>query len=220
MKLTPEELQAKVSKLSKSGRGKKRKAQTGFGSSPATRAKTQKLEESTPSSTTKEQTPLPGSSQDVPTSSQGVQPASDPAHVEGQASPSLAEIERSLEVIPLLQPSTVNYSPSGKLLEASLAGPKSKEGKRPQAEKDEESLLEDSWLAAEAITSVLPESDVRKATFMDTDESIASALHGAATVSLDTFIHFCHLILWFKATDSHSFAFSDGHSCEGPLEQD
>ena len=55
-------------------------------------------------------------------------------------------------------------------------------------EGEEDSLLTNSELAAEAVSSILQDSDLRRADAMSVEDVLALSLQGAATVCLDAFI--------------------------------
>ena len=55
-------------------------------------------------------------------------------------------------------------------------------------ERDEDSLLTNSELAAGAVLSILRDSDLKRADAMSVEEALALSLQGAATVCPDAFI--------------------------------
>ena len=62
------------------------------------------------------------------------------------------------------------------------------------SERDEDSLLVSAELAARVMSSVLRDSDLKRADAMPIEEVLALSLQGAATISLGTFIcsfHHC-----------------------------
>ena len=171
VKLTREELQARVKSLAKKKRSVK------------IRGKIPRLGTSSSSSTTKEW----GSSDQVPT--------------RGQAPPSKAEVSkvagprnlsgRTVEPHPEALPISV-WSPSeqnAKLPPTTLED----EGKDCfGTEGDEDSLLTNSKLAVGAISSILQDSDLKRADAMLVDEALALSLQGAATVCPYAFICLFH----------------------------
>ena len=170
--------------MAKKKRSVKRKAQAPFESSLGTRGKVPRLGVPSPPSTAKGW----GSSNQVP--------------ARGQAPPSLAEVskvagpkislgrtaELSLVVLPIFVP-----SPLAQDFERSPTTPED-EGKGCFGTRGEEdSLLSNSELATGAISSILRDSDLRRADAMFFKDVLALSLQGAATVCLNAFICLSYL---------------------------
>ena len=187
VKPNQEELQARVESLEKKKRSVKRKAQSPPKSSLAIRGKILRLGASSPSSTANEW----GSSDQV--SARGPAPPSmvEVSKVVGSKNPSGRTTEPSLEVLPIYiwSPSTQN----GKL---PLTTPEDEGRDCFRTEGDEDSLLTNLELTVGAVSSILRDSDLKRADAMSVEEALALSLQVAATICLDAFI--CSLHLCFK----------------------
>ena len=123
--------------------------------------------------------------------------AADQAQARGQAPPSMVEVykvmgpknpswktvEPFLEVLPIYV-----WSPSAqnaKLLPSTSEG----EGRdNSRAEEDEDSLLTNWELTAGVVSSILWDSDLKRADAMSVEEALALSLQGATTVCLYAFV--------------------------------
>ena len=183
VKPTWEELQARVESLEKKKRRVKRKAQAPPESSVAIRGKIPRLGASSPPSTVKEW----GSSDQVPT--------------RGQAPPSMAEVSKvagpkillGRTVEPPLEVRPISVcSPSAQKAKLPPTTPKVEGSDCFGTEGDEDSLLTNSELAAGAISSILRDSNLKRADAMSVEEALALSLQGEATVCLNALICLFH----------------------------
>ena len=83
-------------------------------------------------------------------------------------------------------------SPSSQTAEISSEASKDEGRKHLSPERDEDSLLASTELAARAISSVLRDSYLKRADAMPVEEVLALSRQGAATVSPNTFICLFH----------------------------
>ena len=179
VKPTQEKLQAQVESLVKKKMSVKRKAQAHPESSLTIRGKIPRLGASSPSSNAKEW----GSSDQVP--------------VRGQVPPSMAEVSR---VVSPKNPSGRTAEPPLEALPISIWSPSTQNAKLPPmtskdegrdcfgAKGDEDLLLTNSKLAVGAVSSILWDSDLKRADSMSIEEALAFSLQGPATVCPDAFI--------------------------------
>ena len=103
--------------------------------------------------------------------------------------PSGTSAEPPLEVLPISV-----RSPSAQNIQFLPTMPEDEGRNRFGTKGDEDSFLTNSELAAGAISSILRDSDLKKAGAMSVEEALALSLRGVATVCLDAFIclfHFC-----------------------------
>ena len=171
--------------MAKKKRSVKLKAQAPPESSLAIQGKIPRLGASSPSSTAKER----GSSDQVPARGQAPPSMAKVSKVEGPKNPSRRTAEPPLEVLPISV-----WSPSAQ--NAKLSPTTSEvEGKDCfRTEGDEDSLLTNSELAVGAISSILRDSDLKKADAMSVEEALALLLQGATTICPDALIcsfHHC-----------------------------
>ena len=179
VKPTREELQARVESLAKKKRSFKHKAQAPLKSSLTIRGKILRLGASSPSSTTKER----GSSDQVPT--------------RGQAPPSMAKV---FKVADPKNPSGRTAEPPLEVLPISVRSPSVQNAKLPPTtpenclgtEGDEDSLLTNSELTVGAVSSILRDSELKRANALSVEEALALSLQGATTVCPDSSICFFH----------------------------
>ena len=176
---TREELQARFESLAKKKMSVKRRAQAPLESSLAVRGKVPRLGAPSPPSSAKGW----GSSDQVLT--RGQAPPS-VAKVSKVASPGISS-GRSTE-LPLV------------VLPISIRGPLAQDFKRPLTkledegrgcfgtEREEELLLANSKLAVRVVSSILRDSDLRRADAMSVKDVLALSFQGVATVCSDTFI--------------------------------
>ena len=80
-------------------------------------------------------------------------------------------------------------------------------------EGDEDSLLTNSKLAVGAVSSILRDSDLKKADAMSVKEALALSLRGAATVCSDVFIFLFHKLF------INFISFLQVYLCEKPGEK-
>ena len=165
----------------------KRKAQAPPKSSLAIQGKIPRLGASFPPSTAKER----GSSDQVP--------------VRGQAPPSIAKVSK---VAGLKNPSGRTTEPPLEVLLIFVWSPSAQDAKLPPTtpedegrdcfgtEGDEDSLLTNSELAAGVVSSILRDSDLKRADAMSVEEALALSLQGAATICPNAFI--CSFHCGFK----------------------
>ena len=103
--------------------------------------------------------------------------------VAGPKNPSGKTAEPPLEALPISI-----WSPSVQNAKLSPTTPEDKGRDCFGTEGDEDSLLTNSELAARAVSSILWDSDLKKADAMSVEEALALSLQGAATVCPDAFI--------------------------------
>ena len=165
--------------MTKKKRSVKRKAQAPPESSLVIRGKILRLRASSPSSTTKEQ----GSSHQVPVRGQAPPSMAEVSKVGGPKNPSGRTTEPPLEVLPI---SVRSPSAQNTKLPPTTLEDKGRDCFRTKG--DEDSLLTNSELAARAISSILRDSNLKRADSMFVEEPLAFSLQGAATVCPDAFI--------------------------------
>ena len=184
MKPTQEELQARVESLAKKKMRVKRKAQGPLESRLAIRGKVPRLGASSPSSTAKGW----GSSDQVSARGQAAPPVAEVSKAAGPINSSGRSAKLPLVVLPISVWS---------LLEQYFKSPHTTsedEGKGCfGTEGEEDSLLANSELAAGAVSSILRDSDLRRADAMSVEDVLALSLQGATTVCPDAFICLSHL---------------------------
>ena len=116
--------------------------------------------------------------------------------------------EPPLEVMPI----TV-WSP----LAQSAAPPSSRaeelRGKSPKADGDGDSLLSNAELAADVVSSILRESDLKRSDALPVEEALALSLKGVASVSSVALLHFS-FILGLSCVLTSSWASAGGYSLE------
>ena len=206
VKPTQEELQARVEALAKKRRSVKRKAQASPESSLPARGKTPKMEASAPPSFAKER----GSPAQV--------------LVRGQALPSLAEVSEvagpqlrpsssagakdslrkaakpPLEVLPIYV-----GSPPVQSTELPLLMPEDVGRDRFGAEGDEDSLLTNAELATEVVSSIIQDSDLKKADALSVKEALVLSLKGVVSVCPDAFTCLSHCCFKLSANSISFF---------------
>ena len=133
------------------------------------------------------------------------------ALVSGQTLPSLAEVPEAAG--PWLRSSSAlgakDYSgraskPPLKVLPISIWSPPSQSANLPprmpedmgrdrfRAAGNEDSLLTNAELAAEAVSSILRDSDLKKVDALSAEKALALSLQGSVSVCQNAFIHFSH----------------------------
>ena len=95
--------------------------------------------------------------------------------------------EPPLEVLPISV-----RSPATQNSELPPTSPEEKGRDCLGTEGDEDSLLTNAELATGVVSSILRESDLKKADFVSVEEALALSLQGAVTVCLDAFIYSLH----------------------------
>ena len=90
--------------------------------------------------------------------------------------------EPPLDILPIYV-----WSPSAQRTELPSGASEGKGRKHLRHERDEDSLLANAELFAEALSSILWDSYLRKADSMSVGEALASSLQGAVMVCLDAF---------------------------------
>ena len=177
VKPTREELQARVESLAKKKRSVKRQTHAPPESSLVIQGKILRMGASSPSSIAKEQ----GSFDRVPARDQAPPSMAEVSKVASPKNPSRRTAEPPLEVFPISirSPSAQN----AKLLPTTLED----EGRDCfGTEGDEDSLLTNSELATGAVSSILRDSNLKRADAMSVEEAFALSLQGVATVCPDT----------------------------------
>ena len=184
VKPTWEELQAQVKLLAKKNRSFKRKAQAPPENSFAIWGKVPRLGASSPPSTTKGW----GLSDQVPTRGQAPPPVAEVSKAAGWKNSSGRSVELPLAVLPIFfwSPLTQDFKRPPTMSEDEGRGCFETEGK-------EDSLLANSELIVGAISSILGDSDLRRADAMFVEEVLALSLQGGATVCPDAFICLSYL---------------------------
>ena len=184
MKPTWEELQARVESLAKNKRSVKSKAQALLESSLAIRGKVLRL--GAPS---------------LPSTAKGWG-SSDQVRARGRAPPSVAEVSkvagleissrRSAEVLLIV---LLIYVRSPLTQDFKCPPMTSKDEGRGffKNKGEEDSLLANLELAAEAVLSILRDSDLRRADAMSVEDVLALSLQGVATICPDALICFSYL---------------------------
>ena len=193
MKATREEHQARVELLAKKRRSVKRKAQDPLESSLSARGKTLKLGASVSPSPVKER----GSHAQVRVRGQALPSLAKLSEVagaqrrssftEGAKSSSRRAAEPPLKVLPISiwSPSAQKSTPS-----PSIQG--DVENDRFGAEGDEDSPFTNAELTAEAVSSILRDSDLKKVDALCVEEALALSLHGIVSVRPSTFFYPSH----------------------------
>ena len=194
MKLTPDELQSKIDQLKKQKKSGKRKSEASSREEPSTRVKVQKLGDSPSPMLIKDGQALSAQSPSS-LSLQGAQSGSRSSPELPLSSPTPSEVEVALGLVSRIQSSPLPPEPKERLLQTSSRSYEflKKEGLGG----GEDSFFDNAELAAGAISSILPESDVQRAASLPPEASFCSALQGAATVSI------FHLSSWFSAVASY-----------------
>ena len=113
-----------------------------------------------------------------------------------------------LEVMPIIV-----WSPPAQ--SASLLSSKEEDlrGKSPEADGDGDSLLSNAELAADTISSILRESDLKRSGVLPIEEALALSLQGVASVSSGVSLHFI-FILGLSCILTLSWASAGGYSLE------
>ena len=157
VKPAQEELQARVESLEKKKRSVKRKAQDPPENNLAIRGKIPRLGASSPLSIAKEQ----GSSDQVPARGQAPPSMTEVSKVAGLKNPSGRTAEPPLEVLPIFV-----RSPSAPNATLPPTTPEDKGRDCFGTEGDDDSLLTNSELAIGAVSSILRDSDLKRADAM------------------------------------------------------
>ena len=184
VKPTREELQARVESLAKKKRSVKRKAQAPPESSLVIRGKIPRLGASSLSSTTKER----GSSNQVPARGQAPPSMAEVSKVAGWKNPSGRTVEPPLEVQLIFV-----WSPPAQNSKLPPTTPEVERSDCFGTEGDEDSLLTNPELTARVVSSILRDSDLKRADAMSVEEALALSLKGVATICPDAFICLFHL---------------------------
>ena len=111
------------------------------------------------------------------------------SEVAGPKNPLGRTVEPPLEVLPIYV-----WSPSAQNAKLPPTMPEDEGRDCFGIEGDEDSLLTNSELAVGAVSSILQDSDLKRADTMSVEEALALSLHGVATVCPDSFIcsfHHC-----------------------------
>ena len=174
-----EELQAQVELLAKKKKSIKRKAQAPSKSSLAIRGKIPRLGASSLPSIAKES----GSSDQVLARGQAPPSMVEVSKVAGPKNPSGRTVDPSLEVRPISV-----WSPLAQNTKLPSTMPEVEGRDFFRTEGDEDSLITNSELDAEAVSSILWDSNLKRADSMSIEEALALSLQGAATVCPDSFI--------------------------------
>ena len=179
VKPTWEVLQARVESLAKKKRSVKRKAQAPPESSLAIWGKIVRLGASSPPLTAK----VWGSFDQVSARGQAPPPMAEVSKAAGPKNHSGRSVEPPLEVLPI----SVRSPPT----QNSKLPPTTPEDEGRdcfRTEGDEDSLLTNSNLVVRAISSILRDSDLKRADAMSVKEALALSLQGAAIVCPNAFI--------------------------------
>ena len=171
--------------MAKKKRSAKRKPQAPPESSFAIRGKILRLGASSPPLTAKEQ----GSSDQVPARGQAPPSMAEVSKVAGPKNPSGRTAEPPLEVLPIYV-----RSPSAQNAKLPPTTPEDEGRDCLGTEGDEDSLLTNSEFAVGAVSSILRDSDLKRADALSVEESLALSLQGATTVCSDPSIcsfHHC-----------------------------
>ena len=91
--------------------------------------------------------------------------------------------EPSLEVMPISI-----WSPPAQSTEPPLSIAEDLGRKHPEADGDEDSLLSNAEFAADAISSILRDSDLKRSGALPVEEALALSLQGVASVSSHVFM--------------------------------
>ena len=184
MKPIWEELQAQVKSLAKKKRSVKCKAQAPLESSLAIQGKVPRLGASSPPSTTKGW----GLSDQVPTRGQASPPMAEVSKAASPKNSSRRSVELPLTVLPIYV-----WSPLAQDYKRPPMRPEDEERGCFGTEGEEDSLLSNSKLVAGAVSSILRDSDLKKADAISVEEIMALSLQGAATVCPYAFICLSYL---------------------------
>ena len=179
VKPTGEKLQARVESLAKKKMSVKCKAQAPPESSLAIQGKVPRLGASSPPSTAKGW----GSSDQVPMRGQAPPHVVEVSRVAGSRNSLGRSVEFPLVVLPIFirSPLAQDFKRSPTMPEDEGRGCFGTEG-------EEDSLLANSELTAGAISSILQDSDLKRADAMSVEDVLALSLQGAATVCPDAFV--------------------------------
>ena len=188
MKLSQEELQAQVEFLAKKKRSAKRKVPVAPKSSPTARGKVPKLGESySPSSIREDRSSGQFRARghtphlvDEVSEVTGPQFCS-PLVVIAKSSPERT-VEPPLDIMPISI-----WSPSAQSAELPSGASKGEGRKLLRHERGEDSFLANAELAAGALSSILRDSDLKKADSMSVEEAPAFSLQGVVMVCPDAF---------------------------------
>ena len=181
---TREELQARVELLAKKKRSVKRRAQAPLESSLAIRGKVPRLGAPSPPSSTKGW----GSPDQVPLKGQVPPSVAEVSKVGGPGISSRRSVELPLAVLPISvwSPLAQDFKRPPTTLEGEGRGCFGTEG-------EEDSLFANLELAARAVSSILRDSDLRRADVMLVEDVLDLSFQGATTVRSDAFIFLYYL---------------------------
>ena len=182
VKPTQEELQARVESLAKK-RSVKHRDQAPLESSPAIRGKIRRLGASSRPSIAKEQ----GSSDQVSVRGQVPPSVVEVPKVAGLRNPSRRTAKPPLEVLPISV-----QSPSAQNIQLPPMTPEDEGRDHFGTEGDKHSLLTNLELTAGAVSSILRDSDLKRADAMSVEEALDLSLQGATIVCSDAFICLFH----------------------------
>ena len=178
VKPTQEELQARVESLSKKNKSVKRKAQAPLESSLTIRGKSRGWEH-IPPSTAKEW----GLSDQVSVRGQAPPSMAEMSKVAGPKYPSGRTAKPPLEVLPIFV-----WSPSAQNTNLPPTKPKDEGIDCFGTEGDEDSLLTNSELAVEAVSSILRDTDFKRADAKSVEEATTLSLQGPPYVHTPLFV--------------------------------
>ena len=100
-------------------------------------------------------------------------------------------VDPSLEVMPI----TV-WSPPAQSTEPPSSRAEELRGKRPEADRDGDSLLFNAELVAGTVSSILRESDLKRSGTLPVEEALTLSLQGVASVSFR--VSLCLLLSWVR----------------------
>ena len=100
-------------------------------------------------------------------------------------------VDPSLEVMPI----TV-WSPPAQSAEPPSSRAEELRGKRPEADRDGDSLLFNAELVAGTVSSILQESDLKRSGTLPVEEALTLSLQGVASVSFC--VSLCLLLSWVR----------------------
>ena len=184
VKPTREELQARVKSLAKKKRSVKRKAQAPLKSSLAIRGKVPRLGAISPPSTAKGW----GSSNQVPARGQAPPSVVEVSKVGGPEISSWRSAKLPLVDLPIFVQSFLSQD-----FKRPPTTPEDERRGCFGTEGEEDSLLANSELTVWAVSSILQDSDLKRADAMSVEDVLALSLQGVATICPNAFICLSYL---------------------------